>query len=61
VKLPKHRAVNSPRLQALAMAPFSAGTAGLAEAMAENKRVKRTVWVMPHCMLTVEFGLLEES
>jgi hypothetical protein len=34
---------------------------GLAEVIAENKRVKRIVWGMLHHILTVEFQLLGEG
>ena len=61
VKLPKHRAVKSPRLHELFVGVFPGLATGLAEVITENKRVKRIVWGMLHHILTVEFQLLGEG
>lgn len=57
VNLPKHRAVKSPRLHEVVPGLAT----GLAEVIAEKKRVKRIVWGMLHHILTVEFQLLGEG
>lgn len=58
VKLPKHRAVKSPRLHVVFVGVLPGvfpGVTGVADVIAENKRVKRIVWGMLHHILTVEF------